>query len=186
MVNTKILLHIFETNNRNLKSRENYDWIDRSAGKLKLVQVQSESLMAKKRMPPSVRFDECLARGQHSFQMEAIHLIRADTLFLLRHWATRNSISEFRALFHYRCQNGNKTWLLAVIVVMLVYYPCCKHDSLLVRNENMYFKKTCLCRRIAFLWDWDLLQKLELRVRHMTPHFATTYNVSKRILAKFS
>lgn len=96
-------------NNREIKSRENYYGIDRSAGILKLVHVQSESLMVKKRMPPSVRFDESPARVQHSFQMEAIHLIRAGTLFLLRHWVTRNSISEFCTLFHYRCQNGNKT-----------------------------------------------------------------------------
>jgi hypothetical protein len=137
-----LLLYIFETNNKKLKSRENYDGIDRSAEKLKLVHVHSESLMVKKRMPPSVRFDKSLARGQHSFQMEAIHLIRAGTLFLLRHWVTCNSISEFCTLFHYRCQNGNKTWLLAVVVVMPVYYPCCKYHSILIKNEIMDSKET--------------------------------------------
>jgi hypothetical protein len=157
--NTTPLLDIFETNNRKLKRRENYDSIDRSAGKLKLVHVQSESLMARKRKPPSVRFDESLARGQHSFQMEAIHLIRAVTFFLLWHWATRNSISEYRTLFHYRCQNGNKTWLLAVIVVRPSYTPCCKHYSFLITSEYKDFKGTCLFSRFPILWHRDLLKE---------------------------
>jgi hypothetical protein len=45
-------------NNRKTGSRKSYDVIDRSAEKFKFVHMQCESLMVRKRMPPSVRFDE--------------------------------------------------------------------------------------------------------------------------------